>query len=102
MARGMRPNEARRQARLKFGKTQKVRESLWKQNTIAVVESAWRDVKYAMRTLLQTPSFTVTAVLVIALGIGVNTAVFEATFGRPPSFGKDRPNPGRRFQAKST
>jgi putative ABC transport system permease protein len=73
MARGMRPNEAR----LKLGNTQKVRESLRRQNSIAVAESVWRDVKYAVRTLLRTPGFTVTAVLVMALGIGVNTAVFS-------------------------
>jgi predicted permease len=38
-----------------------------------------QDVRYAVRTLLRTPAFTLTAVLVTALGIGANTSVFSVT-----------------------
>jgi len=80
VARGMTPDEARRQARIKLGNAQQVRERLWQQNSIAVVESTWRDLKYAMRTLTRTPGFTATAILVMALGIGANVALFTVVW----------------------
>lgn len=80
VARGMTPNEARRQARIELGNPQQVRERLWQQNSIAAVESAWRDLKYAIRTLMRTPGFTATAILVMALGIGANVALFTVVW----------------------
>jgi predicted permease len=49
---------------------------LWQQNTRAFVESISRDLKYALRTLSRAPGFTLMAVLVMALGIGANAALF--------------------------
>jgi predicted permease len=49
---------------------------LWQQNTQAFIESISRDLKYALRTLSRTPGFTLMAVLVMALGIGANAALF--------------------------
>jgi len=40
-------------------------------------ESIWRDLRFALRSLLKAPGFTVIAILVIAVGIGANTAVFS-------------------------
>jgi predicted permease len=40
------------------------------------LEQFWRDVRYALRTLLQQPAFSVTAVLALTLGIGATTAIF--------------------------
>ncbi len=37
-----------------------------------------QDVRYVARTLLRNPSFTIVAILALALGIGVNAAVFTA------------------------
>jgi len=41
------------------------------------VESIWRDIRFAVRSLLKAPGFTVVAILVMAVGIGANTAVFS-------------------------
>jgi putative ABC transport system permease protein len=75
-ARGLTPDEARRQARLKFGNPQKVRESLWMQNTPQPLAGIARDIKYAFRTLSRTPGFTIIAVAVMALCIGAATSLF--------------------------
>ena len=41
------------------------------------IETLWRDLQFALRSLKKTPAFTCIAILVIAVGIGVNTAVFS-------------------------
>jgi predicted permease len=76
LARGMSAGEARRRAYLKFGNPQQVREGVWQKNTFSVIDNAWRDFKYAARTLTRAPGFAVVAVLVMALGIGANIALF--------------------------
>jgi len=49
------------------------------------------DLKFAFRQLFKAPGFTLTAVVVLALGIGANTAVFslvETLFFKPPAYAK--------------
>ena len=76
LARGLSPEEADRRARIKFGPSRRVHEELWQQNSIAPFENLTRDFRYTLRTLARTPGFTLTAVLVMALGIGATTALF--------------------------
>ncbi len=76
VARGMSAEQARREARMKFGNPRQVRERLWQQNTVSLIDNAWRDLKYAARTLTRSPGFAVIAILVMALGIGANIALF--------------------------
>ncbi len=75
-ARGMSPDEARRQARLKFGNAQKVRESLWRQNSVMPWSNFVRDLKYAFRTLSRTPGFSLIAIGVMALCMGAALSLF--------------------------
>jgi predicted permease len=75
VARGMPEEEALRRARVKLGNVEKVRETLWLQNTLSI-ETLWRDVRYALRALAHAPGFSLIAVAVIALCIGAATSLF--------------------------
>jgi predicted permease len=81
LAAGMTPEEARRRAYLKFGNPVRVREEIWQMNSIAMLESFLRDVRYAWRTLLRNPGYALIAVLTLGLGIGANTAIFTVING---------------------
>src|SRR5882757_5167776 len=76
IARGLSPQEAERLARIKFGSARRVHEDLWQQNSVAPFENLTRDLRFTVRTLARTPGFTLTAILVMALGIGATTALF--------------------------
>ncbi len=76
-ARGFSSEEARRRARVRFGNARAMRERVWMDRSFPWVENLWRDLQFALRSLKKTPAFTCIAILVIAVGIGVNTAVFS-------------------------
>jgi predicted permease len=75
--RGLSDEEARRRARLRFGNPRSTRENVWRYRSLPWIDDLWRDFRFAVRSLRKTPGFTVIAILVIAVGIGVNTAVFS-------------------------
>lgn len=77
VARGATQEEARRQANIRFGNARTTRERVWRYRSIPWIEDLLRDLRFARRSLAKTPGFTVVAVVLIAVAIGVNTAVFS-------------------------
>jgi predicted permease len=77
LAQGLSPQEATRRAHVRLGSATRIREDVWKWNSLRPLEGMVRDLAYAARTLSRTPGFAAMAILVMALGIGANTALFS-------------------------
>ena len=74
---GLSPEEARRAARRSFGGVLQTKEVYRQVRSFLWLEELSRDVRYALRTLHKSPTFTATAAGTLALAIATNTAMFS-------------------------
>jgi putative ABC transport system permease protein len=77
MRAGMTETEARRAARIELGGVEQTKENVRVALSFAWIDNTLADLGYALRTLSRQKTFTTVAVLTLALGIGVNVAIFS-------------------------
>ncbi len=73
---GVTPQEARRRALIALGGIEQTKEQYRDRRGIPLLESLFRDLRYGARTLSKSPGFAIAGVLILGLGIGVNSAIF--------------------------
>jgi len=73
---GMAPAAARRDAILKLGGLEPTRQAYRERGTLPFLETILHDLRFALRQLVKYPGFTLTAILMLTLGIGASVAIF--------------------------
>ncbi|HEY7336997.1 MAG TPA: ADOP family duplicated permease [Bryobacteraceae bacterium] len=78
LRRGMAPPDARSAARRTIGNATQVREEVHRMNTLSFLEETAHNLRFSLRAFRKNPGYALTAVLVLALGLGAATAMFGA------------------------
>jgi predicted permease len=76
MRAGLPAAEARRQAVLKFGGVEAVKEMYRDQRGLPSLQALLQETRFGLRRLRMAPAFTITTILTLALGIGATTSIF--------------------------
>jgi hypothetical protein len=74
---GLSPVEARRQAMLKFGGLEAIKEDYRAERGLLFIENLLQDARSAIRSLRRTPALTAFVVITLALGIGMTSSIFS-------------------------
>ena len=77
LQRGMPPEEARRQALIRFGGVEQAKEQHREARGLPALDTLVQDLRYTFRTLRRDRGFALIAVLILGLGIGANVAVLS-------------------------
>ena len=75
--RGMSPEEARRQALIRFGGAEQAKEIHRDARSLPFLDEFSQDLRYAFRTFRRDRAFVAIAIIILTLGIGANIAVFS-------------------------
>jgi putative ABC transport system permease protein len=80
VGRGMSLGEARRRARIEYRGPEQIKEECRQARGVTMIEDLAADLRYSLRSFRQNPGFALTAILTLAIGIGMNTALFTVIY----------------------